>query len=35
MRSTQHHAAREVVRDVVEREMAPHVDPWEPGGFEP
>lgn len=36
MRFTEdHHAFRKVVRDVVEREIAPHVDAWEAAGSFP
>ncbi len=31
----EHHAFRKVVRDVVEREIAPHVDAWEAAGIFP
>ncbi|WP_369254995.1 acyl-CoA dehydrogenase family protein [Geodermatophilus amargosae] len=33
--TAEHHAFRELVRDVVEREIAPHVDEWERAGTFP
>ncbi len=33
--SSEHHAFRKLVRDVVEREIAPHVDEWERAGTFP